>query len=66
MAIIINDNQNPLAPKILDARYGPYTSVTEANLSIPSVYRVVGLTVGIVEGSVTSSGGRITDSTSGI
>jgi hypothetical protein len=31
MAIILNDNLETFSPKPLDERYGPYTSVTEAN-----------------------------------
>jgi hypothetical protein len=66
MPIIINDNQNPLAPKILDDRYGPYTGLTQANNAILPVYRVVGLTVGILEGDQTFDSGRYTTSSSGI
>ena len=66
MAIFINDNYSPLAPKILDNRYGPYTSTTEANLSIDMAYRVVGLTVGIASGTTTFSGGRFISASQGI
>jgi len=66
MAIFVNDNYSPLAPKILDSRYGPYTSTTEANLAIDIAYRVVGLTVGILSGSTTFSGGRYVESSQGI
>lgn len=66
MAIFVNDNYSPLAPKILDNRYGPYTSTTEANLAIDIAYRVVGLTVGILSGETIYSGGRYIGSTQGI
>ena len=66
MAIIINDNLSPLAPKILDNRYGPYSSTTQANQSIDVAFRVVGLTVGVLSGSTTFSGGRYTTSTDGV
>lgn len=66
MAIQINDNLNPLAPKILDNRYGPYTSTTEANSVINLSFRVVGLTVGILSGDTVFSGGRYISSTEGV
>lgn len=66
MAIFVNDNYSPLAPKILDNRYGPYTSTTEANLAIDIAYRVVGLTVGILSGTTSYEGGRYTQSSQGI
>lgn len=66
MAIIINDNLSPLAPKILDNRYGPYSSTTQANQAIDVAFRVVGLTVGVLSGSTTFSGGRYTSSSSGV
>lgn len=66
MAILINDNLNPLAPKILDNRFGPYTSTTEANTSIDISFRVVGLTVGILSGETSFSGGRYVSSSEGI
>jgi hypothetical protein len=66
MAIFVNDNFSPLAPKILDSRYGPYTSTTEANLAIDISFRVVGLTVGILSGITTFSGGRYVTSSQGI
>jgi len=66
MAIIINDNLSPLAPKILDNRYGPYSSTTQANLAIDVAFRVVGLTVGVLSGSTTFSGGRYVTSTNGV
>jgi hypothetical protein len=66
MSIFVNDNYSPLAPKILDNRYGPYTSTTEANLSVNIAYRVVGLTVGILSGTTSYSGGRYVESSQGI
>jgi len=66
MAIYVNDNYSPLAPKILDNRYGPYTSTTEANLAIDIAYRVVGLTVGVLSGSTSFEGGRFVQSSQGI
>jgi hypothetical protein len=66
MSIFVNDNYSPLAPKILDNRYGPYTSTTEANLAIDIAYRVVGLTVGILSGSTSYEGGRYVQSSEGI
>jgi len=66
MGIVINDNLEVRAPKDVDTRYGPYTSTTQANQSIISAYRVVGLTVGIVSGSTVFSGGRYVSASSGI
>lgn len=66
MAIFVNDNYSPLAPKILDNRYGPYTSTTEANLAINIAYRVVGLTVGVLSGTTSYNGGRYVESSQGI
>ena len=39
------------APKALDAKYGPYASVTLALADLPPAIRFEGLTVGIVNGS---------------
>lgn len=52
MAIELNDNIDNKSPKILDARYSingvtPYTTVLQANSSIPLSYRAIGLTVNI-------------------
>jgi hypothetical protein len=66
MAISLSDNIGTLAPKILDSRYGPYTSVTHANQSISVLNRVVGLTVGVLSGTTTFDGGRYTGATEGI
>ena len=66
MAITINDNLSPRAPKILDDRYGPYTSTTHANQSISADYRVVGLTVGVLSGTTTFSSGRYVSATDGV
>ena len=54
MAIILSDNVNYNAPKHADARYGPWTSVAEANTNVtlaPLNQRVLGLTVGIISAS---------------
>lgn len=45
MAIEIQDNFKIEANKPIDTRYGPYTSILEANTSIPISYRYFGLTV---------------------
>jgi hypothetical protein len=50
MAIELNDNIKPKAPKILDDRYSmngvtPYVDVAEANATIPLTYRSLGLPV---------------------
>ena len=45
MAIEIQDNFKIEANKPIDTRYGPYTSILEANASIPISYRYFGLTV---------------------
>ncbi len=50
MAIPINDNYYPYAPKHLDARYGPYQSVEQALEMVGVLYRVKGLVVGILQG----------------
>jgi hypothetical protein len=47
MAINLSDNININSPKILDSRYGPWSSVSAANTGILSLQRSVGLTVGI-------------------
>lgn len=52
MSIIVNDNIQANAPKILDNRYSqngvtPYISVAQANASIPITYRAIGLTVNV-------------------
>lgn len=54
MAILLNDNLNLAAPKPVDSRYGPYTSLALAISSVPSVNRYLGLTVGVInsEGNV--------------
>ena len=58
MAIIINDNLTTFSPKSLDSRYGPWTSTTQANISVVSSFRYIGLTVGILTGTTTYEGGR--------
>jgi hypothetical protein len=53
MAIPINDNIYSYTPKHLDARYGPYDTVSQALEMVPDHYRVRGLTVGIIiEGNI--------------
>jgi len=51
MAINLSDNININAPKIADKRYGPWSSVNDANTNVPSPQRAQGLTVGILSGS---------------
>jgi len=51
MAINLSDNINLNSPKILDYRYGPWTSVNNANSNVNSLQRKVGLTVGIINGN---------------
>ena len=52
MAMKINDNYFPYAPKHLDARYGPYDSVEEALERVIDLYRSEGLVVGILNEGV--------------
>jgi len=53
MAILINDNYTPKAPKPIDDRYGPYASTTAALAAVASTDRHKGLTLGILNnGSV--------------
>lgn len=47
MAILLNDNVQIFAPKALDNRYGPYTTLELAKSSVAIVNRHLGLTVGI-------------------
>ena len=47
MAILLNDNVQIYAPKILDNRYGPYATIELAKSSVDSLNRHVGLTVAI-------------------
>jgi len=49
MAIIFNDNIRINAGKPLDAKFGPYNSILEANLSIPLATRYNGLIFGIYD-----------------
>ena len=57
MAINLSDNINYRAPKHADARYGPWSSVAEANANVtfaPLNQRALGLTVGILSGTSVS------------
>ena len=65
MAIIVNDNFEQFAPKPLDDRYGPWTSTTQANDSILIANRHIGLTVGILTGDTSYSGGRYVTASGG-
>lgn len=47
MSIIFNDNIRINAGKALDAKFGPYISITEANNSIPLATRHNGLIFGV-------------------
>ena len=47
MAILLNDNVQVYAPKALDNRYGPYSTLELAKSSVAEVNRHLGLTVGI-------------------
>ncbi len=51
MAITLNDNVYSQSNKPQDAKYGPWGSVALATAGIPVVYRHLGLTVGIQQGS---------------
>lgn len=51
MAIALSDNIQVNNSKHVDNRYGPYSSVSNANSSIPVLARVEGLTVGIDSGN---------------
>ena len=51
MSINLSDNINYNAPKHSDSRYGPWSSVVNANANVISLQRVVGLTVGIQSGN---------------
>jgi hypothetical protein len=52
MAVIIPTNYQVSAPFPIDTRMGVFTSVSNANSSIPSIYRYQGLTVIIASGGV--------------
>jgi hypothetical protein len=52
MAVIIPTNYQVSAPFPIDTRMGVFTSVSNANTSIPSIYRYQGLTVIIASGGV--------------
>lgn len=47
MAIIFNDNIRINAGKPIDAKFGPYSSISEANSSIPLATRHNGLIFGV-------------------
>jgi hypothetical protein len=47
MAIILNDNVHVYAPKIMDDKYGPYSTLELAKSSVPGVERHVGMTVAV-------------------
>ena len=47
MAINLNDNILVNAPKPSDDRYGPWSSVSDANSNVMSSNRYIGLTVGV-------------------
>lgn len=49
MAIVFNDNIRVNAGKPLDAKFGPYISITEANNSIPLATRHNGLIFGVYD-----------------
>jgi hypothetical protein len=49
MAISFNDNIRVNAGKPIDAKFGPYTSISEANSSIPLATRHNGLIFGVYE-----------------
>ena len=49
MAYQLNDNPFLFAPKILDARYGPWLTTTEAKERIAKEFRQKGLTIGVIE-----------------
>ena len=65
MGIQLKDNINLFEPKSLDARYGPWTSTTEANSGIISANRYIGLTVGVLTGDTSFAGGRYETATGG-
>lgn len=50
MAIYLNDGILSMAPKALDDRFGPYTSIAEALIAIEPILRFRGLTAGVIEG----------------
>ena len=49
MAIVFNDNILVNAGKPIDAKFGPYSSISEANSSIPLATRHNGLIFGVYE-----------------
>ena len=64
---LINSNFNLSAPKPLDYRYGPWESVAHANSGITSNQRYVGLTVGVMEGTLSgSTSGGWSEASSGV
>ena len=66
MGIILSSNIDLQGGLPLDSRYGPYSSTTQANQSIITANRFVGLTVGIVTGTTTYNGLQLTDADGGI
>lgn len=52
MPILLNDNLDISAPRPTDNRYGPYLTIASALSSVTRANRYVGLTVGIMIGSI--------------
>ena len=66
MGIVLSSNIDLQGGLPLDSRYGPYSSTTQANQSIVTANRFVGLTVGIVTGTTTYNGLQLTEADGGI
>ena len=65
MAIKLQDQVQTQAPKPSDYRCGAWTSTTEANSSIISGERYIGLTVGVITGQATTSGAKFSTAEGG-
>jgi hypothetical protein len=66
MGTILTGNIDLQGGLPLDSRYGLYSSTTQANQSIVSANRFVGLTVGIVTGTTSYNGIQLTGATGGV
>jgi len=64
--IVLSSNIELQGGLPIDSRYGPFSSTTEANSSIITANRFVGLTVGIVTGTTTYNGIQLTEAVDGI
>lgn len=66
MGIVLSSNIDLQGGLPLDSRYGLYSSTTQANSSIVTANRFVGLTVGIVTGTTTYNGLQLIEAEDGV